>query len=258
MDLPRTCFISHAYRDSVDELIKTLPNGVEARTFPPIIVTPAELVSNTLVTRVLSCDGLIYLDGGWSARSFWVAFERDYALRAGKAVFSASMHDYKISRHTGKPLDLAVFSSYHRKDRPRVARICDFLRSERHFDIWMDSEQIAGGDNFATKIEGGIRGCLERGGYVVVFWSVNARNSHFVEREIESAVKDMEGANDRVLFALLDETTLPEFWQGQEAGVQLFGDRDRAETQRLDDLVVRLYWLIYRKTEHANIEEEDA
>jgi hypothetical protein len=258
MDLPQTCFISHAYSDPVDKLIKTLPKDVKARTFPQIVVPPAELVSNALVTCILSCDGLIYLNGGRSARSFWVAFERDYALRAGKAVFSASMDDYALSWHKEKALDLAIFSSYHREDRPRVVQICDFLRSERHFDIWIDNDRIAAGDGFAAKIEGGIQGCLERGGYVVVFWSSTARNSHFVEREIESAVKGMGGANDRVLFALLDETPLPEFWQGQEAGVQLFGDRDRTENQRLDDLVVRLYWLIYRKTDYANIGEEDA
>ena len=55
--------------------------------------------------------------------------------------------------------------------------------------------------------------------------------------------------NDKVLFALLEPSPLPEFWQRfHEPYVQLYGDSDRSETHRIDDLVVRLYWLIYRKT----------
>ena len=62
----------------------------------------------------------------------------------------------------------------------------------------------------------------------------------------------MTGFNDPVLFGLLEPCQLPEFWvQFNEPSVQLYGDADRSTTQRLDDLVVRLYWLIYRKTKLA-------
>ena len=59
--------------------------------------------------------------------------------------------------------------------------------------------------------------------------------------------------NDRVLFALLDDSPIPEFGTlYQEPSVQLYGDEKRPAAHRLDDLVVRLYWLIYRKTDVAD------
>jgi hypothetical protein len=34
----------------------------------------------------------------------------------------------------------------------------------------------------------------------------------------------------------------------REVTVKMFGDDERSELQRLDDLIVSLYWLIYRNT----------
>jgi hypothetical protein len=86
-------------------------------------------------------------------------------------------------------------------------------------------------------------------GYIVVFWSSAAANSPYVAHEIERAARTIRGLNDRLLFACLDPTPVPAFWmQFQEPAVQLFSDADRSQKQRLDDLIVRLYWLIHRKT----------
>lgn len=87
--LPNRCFISHAYADATarDTLIKRLPTGVTPFVFPPITVKPEEFVSDPLIGAVLNCDGLIYLRGGASDHSFWVALECDCALIAGKPVF---------------------------------------------------------------------------------------------------------------------------------------------------------------------------
>ncbi len=253
--LPRRCFISHAYADlEYKALIEALPPDVDARTFPEIAVAPDQLVSNELVAAILECDGLIYLDGGHSARSFWVAFERDYALRAGKQVFSATIDTYTLAVHDGDPLDLATFASYHKEDRDRVREISEFLRRERYFDLLWDTEDGLPGDDLVREIESGIRDRLLRGGYVVVFWSRAARESGFVENELGTAMEGMEGVNDRVLFALLDDTPLPEFWtRFQEPGVQVYTDEERIDRHRWDDLVVRLYWLIYRKTQYRNV-----
>lgn len=88
-----------------------------------------------------------------------------------------------------------------------------------------------------------------QGGYAVIFWSRSASNSEWVKHEIELAADGMAGFNDRVLFGLLEPCPLPAFWlQFNEPSVQLFGDAGRTKTQRLDDLVVRFYWLMYRKT----------
>jgi hypothetical protein len=72
---------------------------------------------------------------------------------------------------------------------------------------------------------------------------------NFLKKELATAASSIEGFNDRVLFALLEPCDLPGFWkQFQEPYVQLYGDSERSATHRIDDLVVRLYWLIYRKT----------
>lgn len=88
--LPAKCFISHAYADAAvrDALIERLPSGVTPFVFLPITVEPEAFVSDPLIDAVLDCDGMIYLRGGASDRSFWVALERDYALRVGKKVFA--------------------------------------------------------------------------------------------------------------------------------------------------------------------------
>ena len=57
-----------------------------------------------------TCDfRCVYLKCGASDYSFWVAFERDYALRLGKQVFSADVNTREIAAHSGDPLDLAAF-----------------------------------------------------------------------------------------------------------------------------------------------------
>jgi hypothetical protein len=254
--LPPKCFISHAYSDAIarDGLIKSLPSGVEAVVFPPITVQPDQFVSNRLIESLLSCDGLIYLTGGASARSFWVAFERDYALRAGKPVFAADVHTLKITKHTGNALDLAVFASYHREDRSRVREVADFLNRERYFDLWLDVQNLQVGANWQEEISHALEGRLKRG-YVVAFWSQSASESQFIRAELERAARETSDFNERVLFALLEDVPLPDFWlRFHEAAVQLYGDAERSATQRLDDLMVRLYWLIYRKTSHRDLD----
>lgn len=253
--LPAKCFISHAYEDAAarDALIEHLPTGVTPFVFPPITVRPEEFVSDPLIDAVLNCDGLVYLRGGASDRSFWVALERDYAIRAGKQVFAFDTATGELTRDTGSPLDLAAFASYQHRDADRVRWIADHLNQHRHFDMWLDATDLAAGSNWVKEISASLSGRLGRGGYAVVFWSRAACESKWVNNEIERASKRMARFNDRVLFGLLEPCPLPDFWlKFNEPSVQLFGDRDRSATQRLDDLVVRLYWLIYRKTKVAD------
>ncbi len=258
--LPRKCFISHAYADAAvrNRLIASLPDYVQAYVYPPITVGPELIVSNPLIEALLDCDGIIYLNGGYSEQSFWVAFERDYALRSGKKVFSANPVTMEITPHLGSALDLAVFASYHRKEAPRVREIANFLEHERYFDLWLDEEDLSVGANWAQEIEQSLEDRLKRGGYVIVFWSTLASESAFIKAEVERAARGISDINDRVLFALLEDVPLPEFWlQYQEPGVQLYGDAERPTVQRLDDLVARLYWLIYRKTRHCHLDKSD-
>ena len=252
--LPEKCFISHSYADGAarERFIGNLPDGVSPFVFPPIQARPHEFVSKPLIEAILGCDGLIYFRGGASDKSFWVAFERDYALRSGKAVFSYDIATSELSPDTGRPLDLAVFASYNRNDSKRVRHICEFLGQERNFDVWLDVKDLSSGNLWEKEIEAGLADRLNRGGYVIAFWSDHASRSNWMQKELAAAAADIDRFNDRVLFALLEPSPLPEFWlRFQEPYVQLYGDSDRPETHRIDDLVVRLYWLIHRKTKSA-------
>src|SRR5215813_11487876 len=253
--LPAKCFISHAYADVAtrDRLIKSLPSYIAPIVFPPITVRPHELVSTQLIETLLSCDGLSYLSGGSSDRSFWVAFERDYAIQAGKQVFSADVDTLKVTEHTGSALDLAVFPSYVQEDRSRVSEVADFLKRERHFNLW-SADDLQAGENWRERIYHEFDDRLERG-YGVAFWSRSASVSQRMRRDLERAARGTSEFNDRVLFALLDDVPPPAFWlRFQDPAVQLYGDAERAMHQRWDDLVVRLYWLLYRKTVHRHLE----
>ena len=256
LQLPPKCFISHAYADAIarDGLIKSLPSNVEVIVFPPITVPPDQFVSDRLIESLLSCDGLIYLTGGVSDSSFWVAFERDYAVRSSKRVFSADVRTLNITKHTENALDLSVFASYHQEDQRRVREIADFLSRERYFDLSLDVQSLESGVNWQEEISHTLEDRLNRG-YVVVFWSRSASESQFIRSELQQAATEISDFNDRVLFALLEDVPLPDFWlRFHEPAVQLYSKAERSTTQRLDDLVVRLYWLIYRKTRHRDLD----
>lgn len=251
VSLPRKLFMSHSYgdADACQQLIRSLPEAVEPVVFDPVRVAPDQFVSDLLLKSILDCDGLVYLTGGHSKDSFWVAFERDYALRSGKQVFAADNVTLAINGDSSTALDLAAFASYQRNDRDRVHEVIDYLRKERFFDIWDDRELLRGGDLWEKEIEESLESRLKRGGYAVFFWSQSASESTEVREELERASEHVHefNFNDRVLFALLEDCPLPMSWRiFVDPAVQLYGDDQRSATNRLDDLVVRLYWLIYR------------
>ena len=132
-------FISHSYRDETlrRNMLKKLPDGVQPYVFPPIEVSPDKFVSSRLMDAITGCDGLLYLDGGHSASSFWVAFERDYALRAGLPVYAALPDDkgyqFEFARYDAPPLNLQVHASSTARDAEQVQNVIGHMRSERFF-----------------------------------------------------------------------------------------------------------------------------
>jgi hypothetical protein len=113
--------------------------------------------------------------------------------------------------------------------------------------LWIDPEELAGGDNLQEALTAALRKQLYRGGYVIVFWSSRSSESLWVRDEIQLALAEDPGSDTRVLFALLDASPIPASLAAFQP-VQLFGDAERSATNRLDDLVVRLYWLIYKNS----------
>lgn len=240
-------FISHSYKDVQvrDNIIKKLPSGMEPFIFPPINAKPDEFVNSHLIEAILSCDGLIYLRGGHSEKSFWVAFERDYALRIGMPVYAADPNTLKIELDKSQSLDLAIFSTYSSKDRTQINKITEYLSSQRYFDVWIDVEKLLPGQDWFSEIKNGLDQTVRRGGYTVVFWSKNLGNTG---RYSYQGIK-----NNHVLVALLDNTPLPKDLANVEPIVQLYEDASLTSIHRLDNLVVNLYWLIYRNSKSIDL-----
>lgn len=147
----RRCFISHSYQDSavLDAARAALPEGVEAVIFPRMASGEAALVSEHIIPLLLSCDGLVHLRGGASASSFWVAFERDYALRSGLKVYAFDPEGGALAPDDGAPLKLDVEVYYNRRDGEAVKRLLDWMARERHFDL---------SDTVGRGLRGGIKG----------------------------------------------------------------------------------------------------
>jgi hypothetical protein len=284
-DLPEKCFISHSYSDEIAlrDLLQSLPSHVEPFIFPPINATPDQTVSNELVSAILSCPGLIYL-GGWpSSKSFWVTFERDYALRAGKQVYEFYGGKSPFRRDTAIPPKLAVFPSFSRTDSDVVDRVLTFMRNDRFFEL-ASNDSFLPGANIMETTRSRVADIVRAGGYVIAFWSSNAENSEYVRMELEQAFdyqltilreqhrkhqkakrpQDRLPWERRILFAGLDETPLPlvgplgeylremnNYNQGDAwnalVPVRLTDAEGQLDLHRVDDLIVRTYWLIYRQ-----------
>lgn len=308
-------FISHSYEDVDlrDKLVRGLPSHLQPYLFPPISVSPLEFASNTLIGALLVCDGVIYINAGHSRQSFWVAFEREYSLRAGKHVYSYSPEGSVVEPYSTPGLELHVFFSAAIADYSRLEPIREFMASRRFFtwklphdELERDRLQASPRVTFREKLKElastgrsllSLEGELSHlwnfsevksimsefvftestRGYLVVFWSRNSPASKFqqddlfIARELgalarrggklwskrwggtrvpgyneiwDSYVDIFESEIDRILFVRLDETPLPT-WARQS--VQLYGDSARSEMNRIDDLVVRLYWLMHTK-----------
>lgn len=248
--LPKTCFVSHSYRDTRNKelLLRALPPSVEPCFFPPITVTPDQMVSNDLIRRILDCEAVVYINGGFSAQSFWVAFERDFAKRAKRPVFEFDPATSMITPDESPPLHLPVFPGHTNQDRSRVDQILSCMRHERFFDIFLDSD-LQSGSRFVEELEHAISSRVGAGGYVVLFLSATDRSSKWVLNKVVAALRDF---GDRVIFAWLDRPqSLPhEFPIPETQWVKLYrsDDETRLNWNEIDRLIVMLYWQIYRNT----------
>ncbi len=272
MEMPRKCFVSYSYDDieAHQALIEALPKHIKPHSFPEIKVAPDELVSNRLIDAILKQDALIYLEGGFSAKSFWVAFERDFALRAGKKVYAFDPMKNELSPIFAQPMRLPFFVSCSSTDIDKMTTIVNLMRDKRYFDAFSLNDlpprkTRRHREAAETLTREAIVEKLNRGGYMVVFWSKNSSKSKRVNEEIQFGLEfgryftsDETNLNfSRLLYALLDDTELPIEVQNlmkNEANfmikpVQLYGDDELSAINRIDDLIVRLYWLIYRNTQ---------
>jgi TIR domain len=240
---PKKWFISHKYGDSaVPDMLGRIPHGIEPIVFPPIRVPPEKLISNNLIKAILACDGLIYPTGSVSDDSPWVALERDYALRAGKQVFKYDAVTQLIDQDTSLPMHLPAFPSYSSLEYKRVKAVLRFMREERYFAVPMDRRRLQAGMLWPDELRRPLVERLQAGGYAVVFLSRRGIMSEWVKAEYKSALDQFP---QQILPALLEPIDLP-LDLARFQSVQLYGDKVQSATHRMDDLIVRLYWLIYR------------
>ena len=236
-------FVSYSYRDeaALRELRSVKPRKLELNPFPPITVPPSEMVSTELLAAIADCDCLIVIGTENSSRSPWVSIETDYARRIGKQIFVFRSEERTFRRDTGKALDLPIFPSFARPDSAAVMQVLDHMRNDRYFDVFVDTEEISPGDNFAEQIVGGLNNRLKRGGYAVIFLTRSAVESEYVMQEVGKAMDD---SPVQVLPVLLDDVVLPpRLADIQALRVRRLSD-SRFNQNDIDDLIVRLYWLI--------------
>lgn len=306
-------FIAHSYKDTElrDSLVAGLPQSIDPYIFPAINVSPIEFASNTVVGALLACDGLIFVNGGHSLTSFWVIFEREYSLRAGKPVYAFTPGVSTVEKYMAAARPMKVFFSAAIEDYSRLEPIQDFMSRRRYFEWVLPHDELERNhfqDTVRVSFRDALKEVASRGdslsrlegelshiwcsseikslmsefvfneaslGYLVVFWSANSLRSRFqqddllIARELNHlAASDQRlwskrwggdrfpGYNeisktyteifnseaDRILFVTLDETPLPDW---ARHSVQLYGDHSRSEVNRIDDVVVRLYWLMH-------------
>jgi hypothetical protein len=214
---------------------------------------------------------LIYIKGGSSSRSPWVAFERDYALRSGKRVYSYDGSGLALD--DSPPLDLPVFTIYGGQDRRTVLKVLSFLRKKRSFDLFIRDEAGLVAESWQVTVAAAAeRIIVGEGGFAVWFvpteWR-DAGDDAAVDRwNVEWLFR--QGHSERILPVRLSDVelaTLAEEWKLTDGG----GLRDRAidlfrrrshfgpglvltlfsglpitiNQNSLDDLIVRLYYMIY-------------
>lgn len=236
-------FVSLSYADeaAVTALASRVPRSVRLRVFPPVVVPPQEMVSSRFLEEIRGCRSLIAIDSERSRRSRWVTLERDYALRIGIPVFDFDPSTGLLRRVREAPLDLSVFPSYSRKDQALVKNILRVMREERYFDVFLD-EEMPPDQPVAHSLESGMIGRLQRGGRFVLFLSPHAVSSEWVAAELRACLSRFP---NQLLVAELGPTApaLVPRDVVETAGVRLYDESGSPSANRIDDLIVWIYWL---------------
>jgi hypothetical protein len=234
---PKKCFITHSHKDedALELLKKKLRNrGVESESYPPIKVPPEKLRCNPYIETILRYPALIYIKGGHSNLSFWVAFARDFALRAGKLVFSFDPVTLKIEKSRLKQLQLPIFPSYLSKDARKLQGLFKHLEN-RYIDLfaWQKSHIPPSEINPES-----IVASVSNGGYCVIFFTSKTVKSKMMSSEVKYA---LETHPERILIALLDDVRNKEIpgFSERTCIVPMTGKH------RWDDLIVNIYWTIF-------------
>jgi hypothetical protein len=207
---------------------------VEPVVFPPMLVPIDQLVSNPILEQIRGCHGLIYLDSPASNESFWVTMERDYAARQDKPVYRFDFKQRRLHRWMGRTLTPAIWTASVHNDTDFVREVVK-LMEQRFFHVETDVRLPS------TRINPDE--LLKQGGYFVLFWSSQAADSWHIRAEL-SMVLEFPG---QIVVVRIDETPFPKLLQNKlrdATVVDLTTNFRQSRLHTIDDLIVRLYWLV--------------
>jgi hypothetical protein len=156
-------------------------------------------------------------------------------------------------------MELPVFPSYSAHDETRVHEVTSFMKDQRHFDLWTRADLSAGTD-FRRVHESALESRLSRGGYVVAFISGNSLASEFVAGELGAAAERWPEQILPVLLEPVELSSLPPAILQRQAVVLYSGEAEKRSLDwiRIDDLIVRIYDLVYRNSRRKGGESSTA
>jgi hypothetical protein len=137
-----------------------------------------EYLRELLVREIQARDWLVMLHSPNADLSSWVSFEQHFAETRHKPVFEidlaacAHLSDSEclnfLTTQVGKiSRCIRVFLSYSRLDRDLSERLARDLEA-KGFEVWLDKDQLQGGDLWAEQITQAIDKTLERGALVLL------------------------------------------------------------------------------------------
>jgi hypothetical protein len=279
---PARYFISHSYRDEMqrDLLVELLPKSVRPFIFQPIEVSPDRRVSDDLVKAVNGSHGLIHLEGGASAQSFWVAFERRMALRAGKPVVGFDPETRAFTRSALKLIDppcAFVWNGFGSGDTEVVHDAAKWLLDKRGLDLTAarDRKLTNAGTLDLKDSMYSLNDKMRAGGVLVLFLSVEALEDpefyELREGETRSYLTNEGVLSSAVLIAWtrppdterLRKALATNWWKPDLAPLKaaihaslseedkrvpiILSEGGRMDWRRVDDLMVRIDYMVFRR-----------
>ena len=115
---------------------------------------------------------------------------------------------------------MRVFLSHSSMDKKLVKNVYDNLTGKV---AWIDEIDIENGDSIPEKIGDGIRSAT----HFVLFWSIQASRSRWVNAEINTAYVQMIASECKFMIFNVDGTELPTYLQSYKAEIsEKFGEKE--------------------------------
>lgn len=186
-------FLSHSNKDY--DKVRTIRNMLEEQELRPIMFFLKCLNDDDevdgLIKREIDCrTRFILCDSDNARKSKWVQREIEYIRSQQKPyeIIDLSKNEDEILNQIKEVRRRSkLFISYARKDRTLATHIFNRL-SKYDYDVFIDYNNINGGDNFAFSIQNAIK-CSVENGHIIALLSKNGLHSEWVNHEVKYARK---------------------------------------------------------------------